>query len=218
MLSDPDSLRLELAVDQDHSNSDVLLIQNLEEYEFAILQAGLLDSSCTPQLTILIDDPQALFVLGTQMSQDSETAAITVKTNEPLSSNTEDNTFSLNPTTIKILQIAILAPITPSTSLTLSELNGAIDGPFTSNLVTSWRRAFRALPKRHSIELVKFDMSCQRKLEVRHIVRLLQEVGTGIYVKAKRTMGREVRFEVVGCGDEGKMVWLEGSLPGGREK
>lgn len=128
--------------------------------------------------------------------------------------NDGDHRSTLPITSIQILRIGILAPISPG-DLTPTELNGGVDGPAMSSLIQEWRQAFRSIPDVHSIERVQFDMRCREKHEPRHIVRLLQEISTVMYMKARRNLGRELGFEVLGC-DERKTQWLEASLPGGK--
>jgi hypothetical protein len=58
-----------------------------------------------------------------------------------------------------------------------------------SSLLHVWREAFCALPELHSIQRVQFDLSCWEPLELRHIVRFLQEISTVMYMKARRNRG-----------------------------
>ncbi|TIA84834.1 hypothetical protein D6C76_01448 [Aureobasidium pullulans] len=115
---------------------------------------------------------------------------------------------------VQILRIEIFGPVS-SGQLTPTELNGGVDGPTISPLIQAWREAFRSLPDLHQIRHVQFDMSCRDKHEPRQIIRFLQEISTVIYIKAKRNLGRELVFEVIGCEQE-KKTWLEASLPGKR--
>lgn len=159
---------------------------------------------------IIINDPAALKMLGEKMSQDGGDGSITLSTDQ-------DESF-LRFASIAILEVGILAPITLDDELTPEELNGGIDGPVLSSLIKSWREAFRSLPEKHAIQRVRFNMRCQQYHEPRHIVRLLQEVSTGMYMKAKRAMGRQLVFEATGCEDDAKKRWLEASLPGPKNK
>ncbi|THY08445.1 hypothetical protein D6D03_01128 [Aureobasidium pullulans] len=115
---------------------------------------------------------------------------------------------------VQMLRIEIFGPVS-SGQLTPTELNGGVDGPTISPLIQAWREAFRSLPDLHQIRHVQFDMSCRDKHEPRHIIRFLQEISTAMYIKAKRNLGREMVFEVIGCEQE-KKTWLEASLPGQR--
>lgn len=166
-------------------------------------------------LLVVINDPRTLKTLGTQMASTNGTITCQRQTSAP-EIPLNDTALILDPATIKALRLGILSPITPEVELTPKELNGAVDGPFMSALVKSWREAFRSVPNKHSIERLQFDMHCQGdRHEPRHIVRLLQEVSTVMSMKAKRNMDREVIFETMGCVDEEKRKWLQASLPGG---
>ncbi|GIZ46015.1 hypothetical protein CKM354_000915800 [Cercospora kikuchii] len=159
---------------------------------------------------IIIDDPTALKMLGEKMSHDGVDGSITLSTDQDES--------ILRFASMAILEVGILAPITLEDELTLEELNGGIDGPVLSSLTKSWREAFRSLPEKHAIQCVRFNMRCQQTHEPRYIVRLLQEVSTGMYMKAKRAMGRKLVFEATGCKNDAKKRWLEASLPGAKDK
>jgi len=137
----------------------------------------------------------------------------------PSSLNSEPRTLSLDPSTITILRLGILAPITPEVELTLSELAGMIDGPFMAPLVQSWREAFRSIPDKHNIELVQFDMHCDGdRHRPSQIVRLLQQVSSVLWLKAKKILGREIELEVVGCANVAQTQWLQASLPDDKQR
>ncbi|CAK1360475.1 hypothetical protein CB0940_06523 [Cercospora beticola] len=161
-------------------------------------------------VSITINDPTALKMLGEKMSHDGGDGSIA------LSTDREERVLRL--ASIAILEVGILAPITLEDELTPEELNGGTDGPVLSSLIKSWREAFRSLPEKHAIQRVRFNMRCQQNHEPRHIVRLLQEVSTGMYMKAKRAMGRQLVFEATGCEDDAKKRWLEASLPAVKKK
>ncbi|PPJ55282.1 hypothetical protein CBER1_04270 [Cercospora berteroae] len=163
-----------------------------------------------PPVLITINDPAALKILGEKMSHDGVDGSITPSTDQDES--------ILRFASIAILKVGILAPITVEDELTPEELNGGIDGPVLSSLIKSWREAFRSLPEKHAIQRVRFNMRCQQNHEPRHIVRLLQEVSTGMYMKAKRATSRQLVFEATGCEDEAKERWREASLPGPKNK
>lgn len=168
----------------------------------------------SPYVVITIKDPETLSSLGKALATPDPNVPIL---KPPSSRNSADDRFFLPSTAIKELRIGIFAPISSGDELTLEEKNGDIAGPVTSSLIEAWRTAFRCIPERHCVERVQFDMRCEQPLMIRHVVRLLQEVGTGMYVKAKRTMGRELVFGVVGCQDVEKERWLEESLPGEKD-
>lgn len=135
-----------------------------------------------------------------------------LKPQNSLDSSASHSTLPLPVTSIRPLHIKILAPISPDDKLTPEEKNGGIDGPVMSSLVQAWRDAFRCIPAQHHIECVTFDMKCKQPCELRHIVRLLQEVSTGMYMKTKGNTGRELVFDVMGC--ERQRRWLLANLPG----
>lgn len=91
--------------------------------------------------------------------------------------------------------------------LTPLEENGGIDGPNLSVLVEGWRTACRSIPRDHHIKEMVFDMSCGQPLEIRHIIRLLQQISTTTCLKASGTF----HCYVQGCDPE-KKTWLEASL------
>ena len=163
-----------------------------------------------PSYRIIIKDPQTLATLATHLSS-SPQSTITLTTEK-------GSEHPLPIPCIKALKIAILAPIRAETALTPTELNGGTNGPVTSSLTQAWRDAFRRIPAQHCIERVEFDMSCERRLKVRHIGKLLQEVSTVLYLKTKMRMGREVWFEAMGCESRAKKMWLEGCFPENRER
>ncbi|KAJ5198520.1 uncharacterized protein N7498_007637 [Penicillium cinerascens] len=102
---------------------------------------------------------------------------------------------------LDILQTISAAQLTPL------EENGGIDGPNMSPLVENWRSACRSIPKGHQIEEIIFNMSCGQQIEIRHIVRLLQQISTTIMIKGSSPF----RCQVQGC-DAEKKAWLEASL------
>jgi hypothetical protein len=170
--------------------------------------------SASPHILITINDPQTLSCLGAKLA----TADSELVISKPQSSReSADGIFSIPMKLITTLRIGILAPISPNEELTPAEENGDIHGPVMSSLVQNWRDAFSRFPERHPIERVQFDMQCALPPQKRHIAHLLQQVGTVMYVKVKRTTGRELVFNVVGCQDAKKERWLEGCLPGKKE-
>jgi hypothetical protein len=173
------------------------------------VQQGKATSSTSPHYRITINDPGTLLALGKEMTSIGQTCTAT-KT--PKALIPEGHQFTLDVSSIMILRIGILAPVLPG-MLTPQEQNGGVDGPTMSSLVQKWREAFRSIPDLHYIERVQFDMRCREPHEPRHIVRFLQEISTVLYMKARRNLGREMVFEIVGCG-EAKRRWLEASLPG----
>lgn len=156
-------------------------------------------------LRFCVNDPQALCVLGQSMTSHKEIISV--------ESETGEESTELPLASIAALRVGILAPLSSQVELTPEELNGSIEGPVMSNLVQSWREAFRTIPDTHVLQRVEFDMRCPQRVEPRHIVRLLQEVSTVLYIKAKR-QSREMQFRTVGCEEyKGKKEWLEGSFP-----
>ncbi|KAI4948286.1 hypothetical protein J4E91_006281 [Alternaria rosae] len=161
----------------------------------------------SPYVLISINNPETLSSLGKTLATPDPNIPML---KPPSSRNCADDRFLVPRTAIKELRIGIFAPISSDDELTLEEKNGHIAGPVTSSLIEAWRTAFRCIPERHCVERVQFDMRCEQPLMIRHVVRLLQEV-------AKRTMGRELVFGVVGCQDVEKDRWLEASLPGEKD-
>jgi hypothetical protein len=199
---------LSITLKADSEFPDVLTISS----ECAAIEQELVSDS--PYILITINDPQALSCLGAKLATEDSDLVIS----KPQSSREPaDGIFSIPMKLITTLRIGILAPISPNEELTPSEENGDIHGPVMSSLVQNWRDAFNRFPERHPIERVHFDMQCALPLERRHIAHLLQQVGTAMYVKAKRTTGRELVFKVVGCQDAKKNRWLEECLPGKKE-
>ena len=164
----------------------------------------------TPYLLVTINDPETLSVLGSKLA----TSDADIRILKPQSSRkSADDCFSLPVTAIRALQIGI----SPLVSSDYVLYNGDIFGPSMTPFIQSWRDAFRSLPERHSIDRVVFNVRCEDPGTVRKSGHLLQEVSTGMYVKAKRTMGRELVFRVVGWKDVKHKRWLEGALPGKKE-
>jgi len=165
----------------------------------------------TPYLLVTINDPETLSVLGSKLA----TSDADIRILKPQSSRKyADDCFSLPVTAIRALQIGI----SPLVSSDYVLYNGDIFGPSMTPFIQSWRDAFRSLPERHSIDRVVFNVRCEDPGTVRKSGHLLQEVSTGMYVKAKRTMGRELVFRVVGWKDVKHKRWLEGALPGKKEE
>lgn len=98
------------------------------------------------------------------------------------------------------LRLDILHTISAA-QLTPLEKNGAIDGPNISPLVENWRSACRRIPNSHRIEEIIFDMSCGQQVEIRHIVRLLQQISTTIMIKGSSPF----RCQVQGCDSKKKL-------------
>lgn len=162
---------------------------------------------------LIINEPLALLSLGKQTasSKIDLTASATDARN---SVDPEEDGSPMEDAAIQMLRIKLLDSISPG-DLAPTELNGGVDGPTMSVLLQAWREAFRSLPELHSIQRVQFDLSCREPLELRHIVRFLQEISTVMYMKSRRNMWREMSFGVTGC-DTGKKEWLEASLPGAK--
>lgn len=157
---------------------------------------------------LVIDEPRTLLFLRDGLASTDEAL------DAPNPASVDPNHSISTLASIQMLRIEIFGPVS-SGQLTPTELNGGVDGPTISSLIQAWREAFRSLPDLHQIRHVQFDMSCRDKHEPRQIIRFLQEISTVIYIKAKRNLGRELVFEVIGCEQE-KKTWLEASLPGKR--
>ncbi|KAB8263967.1 hypothetical protein BDV32DRAFT_146268 [Aspergillus pseudonomiae] len=120
----------------------------------------------------------------------------------------------LTPETVEIrdgmrkLRLKILHPIS-GVPLTLEEKHGYIEGPHMSRLVQSWRTACRAIPRKHGVEEIIFDMSCDQGIKIAQVVRLLQHISTTMSLKARGTFGCQVK----GCESE-RIEWLKRSLVG----
>lgn len=116
---------------------------------------------------------------------------------------------------VRRLRVGLLRPLTSSVTLTPEEERGGVGGPFMQGLITEWREAFRMLNKRSppllGLEYVEIDVSNERGIEAHHIIRLIQEVCTVMYLQAK-IAERNLTFRVSGCGPE-KKRWLEAALP-----
>lgn len=156
----------------------------------------------------IFNKPRTLLSLSNRLASTEEA------NDAPNPSSVDQNHSISDLVSVQMLRIIIFGPVS-SGQLTPTELNGGVDGPTMSPLIQAWREAFRSLPDLHRIKHVQFDMSCRDKHEPRHIIRFLQEISTVMYIKAKRNLGREVVFEVIGCEQE-KKTWLEASLPGKR--
>lgn len=157
---------------------------------------------------LIINEPRTLLSLRNRLASTEEA------NNAPNPPSVDQNHSISDLVSVQMLRIEIFGPVS-SGQLTPTELNGGVDGPTISPLIQAWREAFRSLPDLHQIRHVQFDMSCRDKHEPRHIIRFLQEISTAMYIKAKRNLGREMVFEVIGCEQE-KKTWLEASLPGQR--
>ncbi|KAE8417098.1 hypothetical protein BDV36DRAFT_309648 [Aspergillus pseudocaelatus] len=106
------------------------------------------------------------------------------------------------------LRLRILRPIS-SKQLTLEEKYGSIKGPNMSILEKRWRTACKAIPKKHEIEEIIFEMSCDQEIELLHISTLLQHISTTMSLKARGTF----HCQVQGC-DSKSVEWLKKSLVG----
>ena len=164
----------------------------------------------TPYLLLTINDPETLSVLGSKLATSDADIHIL---QPPSSRKCADDSFSLPITAIRALHIGI-SPLFSSDDV-LNE--GYIFGFLMTPFIQSWREAFRCIPERHSIERVVFNVRYENPGVVQKTGHLLQEVSTGMYVKAKRTMGRELVFRVVGWKNVKHKRWLEGDLPGKKE-
>lgn len=108
------------------------------------------------------------------------------------------------------VRAVILSPLEHQ-NLTEMELNGGIDGvdcPQLERLTQDWRRAFRQLPRQHSVKAVQFDMDTTHEMGLRHMTRLLQAVSTVVALKAAP---QRVHFCVSGCSDKQK-AFLERNM------
>jgi len=165
----------------------------------------------TPYILVTINDPETLSVLGKKLA----TSDADIRILKPQSSRkSADDCFSVPVTAIRALQIGV----SPLVSSDYVLYNGDIFEPSMNPFIQSWRDAYRSLPERHFIERVVFNVCCEDPGVGRKAAHLLQEVSTGMYVKAKRTMGREMVFRVVGYKDVRQKRWLEGALPGKKEE
>lgn len=196
-MSDTREVKITLAVPPEDSQADL----QTDKADLSALTTG--DER---HLLFCVNDPQALCVLGQSINAHDRMIQI--------ESDSGKESTKVPLASIVAIRVAILAPLSPEVELTPEELNGGIEGPVVSTLVKSWREAFRTIPDTHALQRVEFDMRCPQRVEPRHVVRLLQEVSTVLYIKAKR-QGRAMEFKAVGCEDyKGKKEWLESSLPG----
>ncbi|CVK99164.1 uncharacterized protein FPRN_03745 [Fusarium proliferatum] len=134
---------------------------------------------------------------------------------------------------VRKLRFGLLRSITQATALTETDLNGGLDGPFMTQLISSWREAVRALNRsvaairstdtdspglQHGCghlwapELVQFDVWNVRDIPPRHIVRVIQEWSTTMHIHAKRGAEAIIEFHVVGCNEESQ-EWLNNAMP-----
>ena len=164
----------------------------------------------TPYILVTINDPETLSVLGSKLATGDANIPIL---QPPSSRKSADDCFSLPVTAIRALHIGI----SPIVSSDVVPNDGYIYDPLMTPFIQSWRDAYRNIPERHSIERVVFNVRYEDQAVIRKTGHLLQEVSTGMYVKAKRTMGRELVFRVVGWKNVKHKRWLEGALPGKKE-
>lgn len=196
-MSDAGESEITLSVASEDSQTDL----QTDKADLSALTTG-----HTRHLLFCVNTPEGLGILGQSMTFHNRTISVGFETGE--------GSTELPLASIAALRVGILAPLSPEVEMTPEELNGGIEDAVMSNLVQSWREAFRTIPDTHALQRVEFDMRCPQRVEPRHIVRLLQEVSTVLYIKAKR-QNREMDFEAVGCEEyRGKKKWLEGSLPG----
>jgi len=168
----------------------------------------------SPHFLITINDPQTLSIFGTKLA--------TGDTNIPIlqpqpSRKSADDHFLLRSTAIKALRIWISPYIYSDNVLELVKFNHDIPYLLMESIVESWREAFRCIPEQHSIEHVEFDVRYEEVHMVQYVARILQAVATAMYMKARRTMGRDLVFTVVGCEDVKRRRLLEYGLPGKKE-
>ncbi|RAR13713.1 hypothetical protein DDE83_002898 [Stemphylium lycopersici] len=154
---------------------------------------------------IIIKDPRTLSLLATKMASPSPIITLTTTRSHP---------FDLAKTSLKLLRISLLAPLSPFLTFTESEKVGE-GGPNTAPLIQSWREACRSMPRRHTIEKVQWDVHHPEVIELGNLVqRFMQEASTGLYIKAKAEMGREMMFGVVGWESVRQKRNLTKGLPG----
>lgn len=160
-------------------------------------------------LTFYSTNPARVFFYTMDDCQDD----VFVVFRDPLSlssavSGTSNNTASTFPTHVCV---CVMSPLYKK-ALTETELNGGIDGPDCPNLkdlVDEWRNAFRLISHGHTLRHLQFDMRTPQKMELRHIVRLLQTLSTTVEIKAAP---RHVIFSIRGCSEE-EQKYLERGLP-----
>ncbi|KAF2790120.1 hypothetical protein K505DRAFT_327788 [Melanomma pulvis-pyrius CBS 109.77] len=112
---------------------------------------------------------------------------------------------------VRHIQLWIIQSLS-SARLSLTDLNGGVDGSYLKPHVEAWRHAFRNLPTGHDIKSIDFCMSCPGKaLEVRHIGKLLQLISTVANLKSSE---KKVRCSVSGCEGEARRK-MEVVLVGG---
>ncbi|KAI4636865.1 hypothetical protein J4E93_010881 [Alternaria ventricosa] len=171
----------------------------------------------SPHFLITINDPQTLSILGTKLA----TGDTNIPILQPQSSRkSTDDHFLLPSTAIKALRIWISPYVYSNDVLELVKLNHVtheIPYLLMESIVESWREAFRCIPERHSIERVEFDVRYEEVHMVTFVARMLQAVATAMYMKARRTMGRDLVFTVTGCENAKRRRLLECGLPGKKE-
>ncbi|KAI4701149.1 hypothetical protein J4E89_010725 [Alternaria sp. Ai002NY15] len=171
----------------------------------------------SPHFLITINDPQTLSILGTKLA----TGDTNIPILQPqLSRKSADDHFLLPSTAIKALRIWISPYIYSNNVLELVKFNHVtheIPYLLMESIVESWREAFRCIPERHSIERVEFDVRYEEVHNVQKVAQLLQAVATAMYMKARRTMGRDLVFTVTGCENAKRRRLLECGLPGNKE-
>jgi len=168
----------------------------------------------SPHVLITINDPQTLSILGTKLA----TGDANVPILQPqLSRKSADDHFLLPSTAIKALCIRISSYVYSDNVLELFEFNHKTPYLLMESIVESWREAFRCIPEQHSIEHVEFDVRYEEVHMVQYVAKLLQAVATAMYMKARRTMGRDLVFTVTGCENAKRRRLLECGLPGKKE-
>ena len=171
----------------------------------------------SPHFLITINDPQTLSILGTKLATGDTN--ISILQPQPSRKSADDH-FLLPSTAIKALRIWISPYIYSNDVLELVKHdyeNDEIPYLLMESIVESWREAFHCIPERHSIERVEFDVRYEEVHNVQKVAQLLQAVATAMYMKARRTMGRDLVFTVTGCENAKRRRLLECGLPGKKE-
>lgn len=194
------STPINLEVDVDPLNANGLCLPKTSSSKIV--------SADPDESTFVIKSPEALRLLGTLATSDEMIRFAHSETNP--------GNITIPFSQIRRLHVCIMAPIPAEPPLDAEEMNGGIRGDTISALVKGWQEAFRMIPAVHQIEEMVFDMRCEQRPELRHIMKLLQQVSTVLWLKAQKNRESRrigLRCRVVGCGDE-KRKWLEAALPG----
>ncbi|KAJ5993277.1 hypothetical protein N7451_009001 [Penicillium sp. IBT 35674x] len=99
------------------------------------------------------------------------------------------------------LRVCIIYPLS-GVNLTPDEKIGN-PGPNIAELMAGWRDAFKAMPTKHQIKHIVFDMICGQKLVIKHLIEVLREEKSVLKEKA----GGSLLCTIQGYNDDDAM-WV----------